>query len=182
MLALLLSLVSDEDSKKKITDLYNTYSSQLLYHAFRITQNKYDSEDALQETFLAIINDLDILNRVEDENIFAYLYTILKNKCDRILSKKSKSPSSLETLPEIVSAEDIEKTILKNETAIALMNSFSCLTLAQREVLILRFYDNKHSFKSIAQKLGRPYSTVLKQYRTALNKLNRVLEEKDYEE
>jgi RNA polymerase sigma-70 factor (ECF subfamily) len=100
MLALLLSLVSDEDSKKKITDLYNTYSSQLLYHAFRITQNKYDSEDALQETFLAIINDLDILNRVEDEKIFAYLYTILKNKCNRILLQKSKTSSTLETLSD----------------------------------------------------------------------------------
>jgi RNA polymerase sigma-70 factor (ECF subfamily) len=64
--------------------------------------------------------------------------------------------------------------LIREETLQAVRRAVDSLPEAQREVLIMRIYENK-TFAQIAEQLGVPLGTVLTRMRSALEKLRRQL-------
>ena len=56
MLSIYLSMVETEEEKDLVTELYNTYKQILFNVSMSILHNTADAEDAVQETFVRIIN------------------------------------------------------------------------------------------------------------------------------
>lgn len=78
-----------EGDKEAFAQLYNKYAEYALRVAMVVTRNKMTAADAVQESFIRVyknIHNFDI-----DRPFEPWLYRILMNECNRILSKTSKT-------------------------------------------------------------------------------------------
>ena len=64
MLSFYVSLVETEEEKSLVEALYIKYEQDMYNVAFSILHNNYDAEDAVQEAFLRVIENLDKINRI----------------------------------------------------------------------------------------------------------------------
>ena len=59
MLSALLSMINDETDKELVRSLYEA-NEQLMYNvAYNILHNRTDAEDAVQDSFVSVINHLE---------------------------------------------------------------------------------------------------------------------------
>lgn len=67
--------------------LYTTYRKELLSFCSLMCGNVTDAEDLLQETFIKVLSNLDILEELKEKEQRAWLYKVAKNlfydKCRR---------------------------------------------------------------------------------------------------
>lgn len=76
-----------EGDKEAFQELYNKYAEYALRTAAAITRNKMSAADAVQETFIRIYKNIESFDI--DKPFEPWLYRILVNECNRILSKNS---------------------------------------------------------------------------------------------
>lgn len=76
-----------EGDKEAFQQLYNKYAEYSLRTASAITRNKMNAADAVQETFIRIYKNVGSFDF--DKPFEPWLYRILVNECNRILSKNS---------------------------------------------------------------------------------------------
>lgn len=76
-----------EGDKEAFQELYNKYAEYALRTAAAITRNKMNAADAVQETFIRIYKNIESFDI--DKPFEPWLYRILVNECNRILSKNS---------------------------------------------------------------------------------------------
>lgn len=77
-----------EGDNTAFEELYNGYAGYGLRVAMAVTGSKTSAADAVQETFIRIYKNI---NNFDEEKPFKpWLYKILINECNRILSKNSK--------------------------------------------------------------------------------------------
>ena len=86
MLIYLLS-VADNDKKQDVIYYFNRYHNELMSVAYSrikragVLNCEYEAEDAVQNTFLKMTKYINtIKNRIPDESMRAYLYTMLSNE------------------------------------------------------------------------------------------------------
>lgn len=161
-------------TKSSIEDpykLFEHYGEKLFIYALFLLNNSNDAEDVVQELFLKLAKNPQLLDTVK--NIKAYLYTAIKNDSLDLKIKRKK---------EVLFNEcKEEEWIFSNnshpqEEEIFLKHEIKKLPLEQREVLILKIYQEL-SFKEISKILGIPLNTASSRYRYALNTLRRKVGE-----
>lgn len=76
-----------EGDKGAFQELYNKYAEYALRTAAAVTKNKMSAADAVQETFIRIYKNIESFD--VDKPFEPWLYRILINECNRILSKNS---------------------------------------------------------------------------------------------
>lgn len=133
-----------ETSKKNSVDqLFMGIREQAMKFAMRLTGNREDAEDVIQETFLKVSRALD--NRDIPENPQAWIYTSIRNTyIDRVRKAKRRvSCTSLdESLVENVATEPIdarptpEEALMSQEIAPSLLKAISKLTETEKMILL----------------------------------------------
>lgn len=130
--------------KEKIIRLYQTESKKIYNFIYKMTGDKYLSEDLLQETFISAYQKIDTFR--EESSLLTWIYSIAKNHCLQQLRKIRKNRiSALEKLLETASADkrnnfysDIEKNIYIIQVKEGcLLGLLRCLPFNQRLVFIL---------------------------------------------
>lgn len=76
-----------EGDKNAFQELYNKYAEYALRTAAAVTKNKMSAADAVQETFIRIYKNIESFDI--NKPFEPWLYRILINECNRILSKNS---------------------------------------------------------------------------------------------
>jgi RNA polymerase sigma factor (sigma-70 family) len=84
--ALLQKIIEGDD--QAFAELYNKYADYALRVAMAVTGSKANAADAVQETFIRVYKNIDSFDI--DKPFQPWLYRILINECNRILSKNSK--------------------------------------------------------------------------------------------
>lgn len=74
-----------EGDKDAFQELYNKYAEYALRTAAAVTKNKMNAADAVQETFIRIYKNIESFDI--NKPFEPWLYRILINECNRILSK-----------------------------------------------------------------------------------------------
>jgi RNA polymerase sigma-70 factor (ECF subfamily) len=149
--------------------LYNQYSKAMYNLAYRMTNNKEDAEDILQEAF---VNCFRNLAEFRFESTFgAWLKTILINKCINHLKKKKVNLVLQENFREDIS--DNEDTDIQYNTD-AVYKSIELLPDGYRIILTLYLLEG-YDHTEIAQILGITESTSKSQYSRAKDKLRKML-------
>ena len=83
--------IDDEEQKSKLEKFY-TKNQKLFYSiAFFKLHNKQDSEDAVQETFLKIVQNPDNFFGIEDSDKLRYVEAIIRNIAAKMWNKKNHS-------------------------------------------------------------------------------------------
>ncbi|UFH46399.1 sigma-70 family RNA polymerase sigma factor [Flavobacterium galactosidilyticum] len=155
----LLDLLSN-DSSKAFEEIYHRYWQSMIDAAFRRIKDIDNSKDIVQNVFIDLWNRR---NKVEIENLAAYLNTAVRFQVFKIFSKKKSSPVFLELFDTILSQHNCPESDLHDQDLKILFDSWiNCLPEKRRKIFLLHFRENR-STKEIAELLQISQKTVQNQ-------------------
>lgn len=174
---LYLSLLDTQEERDKFTEIYEQYQHFCWYVANQILGDAYLSEDAVQETFLALTRHLDKIEYVESARTKKFLMTIVKSKAIDILRKK-RGEILEEELEETAadSGEDILNSYISRENYNHLLSCILDLPETYRVIFEYK-YVHQLSEKEIAELLGISPGLVNVRSFRARKKLQEMLQE-----
>jgi RNA polymerase sigma factor (sigma-70 family) len=158
-------------SRKAQFMLYNQYSKAMFNLAYRMTNNREDAEDILQETFIDCFRNIDSFRF--ESTFGAWLKTILINRSINHLKKKKVNLILQENLPENI-VENNEETITYDTSKI--FKGIELLPDGYRVILTLYLLEG-YDHTEISQILEISESTSKSQYSRAKDKLRKILKE-----
>jgi RNA polymerase sigma factor (sigma-70 family) len=148
--------------------LYNQYSKAMFNLAYRMTNNREDAEDILQETFVECFRNLKTFRF--ESTFGAWLKTILINRSINHLKKKKVNLVLHENLPEVVN--DDEPEVVYDTSSI--FRGIELLPDGYRVILTLYLLEG-YDHTEISQILGISESTSKSQYSRAKDKLRKLI-------
>ena len=141
--------------------LIKRYEEKLLRYVIRISKfNREDAEDVLQEVFIKTYYNLNGFDK--ELQFSSWIYRIAHNETVSAIRKKVIRPSislEVEDLAKFGDSFDMTKDIDKTLDREIIDKALSKLDEKYREVLVLRFLDEK-DYVEIADILKKPVSTV----------------------
>ena len=90
MLAYYLQTIEREEDKNKFERLYYRYRKLMFHVAMKILRNDADAEDAVQQAFVAALENLKKIGVPESPETRCYVVTIAERKAIDILRSKEK--------------------------------------------------------------------------------------------
>ena len=147
--------------------LYEQFGPALHRYALMILANRQDSEDAIQQVFLAFVRR----GAAHLDSPEAYLRTAVRNECFSMLRRRRDTPvDTSATLIEPVSPGDDHP-----EERLALEAALRELPPDQREVVHLKIFEGL-TFQEIANLTYESINTIASRCRYAMTKLRAVLD------
>ncbi len=160
-------------SKDALNAIVEKYYDEIYRFCLYLTGQATDSYDITQEVFLRFIKYVD---SYEYRNLKGYLLIIARNLCRDYFHHK-KDTACIEEV-SYVGKEDAELHNLEDH--LLLWHSLHKLPVKQREVIILRIYEELR-FHEIAGILGCNLSTVKSRFRLGVQSLRKIMEASDEE-
>jgi RNA polymerase sigma-70 factor (ECF subfamily) len=150
-----------KDNPDHFLCLIKRYENKLLYYIMRISKfSREDAGDILQDVFVKTYYNLNEFDK--DLKFSSWIYRIAHNQTVSEIRKKVIRPTvsfEKEDIDKLEDAFDIEKEIDNSFDRKKIDEALSKLDEKYREVLILRFLDEKE-YVEIADILKKPVSTV----------------------
>ncbi|MBD0833671.1 RNA polymerase sigma factor [Aestuariibaculum sediminum] len=165
-----------EGNERGMRLLFDNYFDELYEFCFRLTDNKEETEDLLQNVLIDIWNSL---GQRDIENLRAYLYQMVKYKVYNYWSKKRDISDISEAFYEIVSSEEVYNLLEVDDLQNVIDKGVALLSPACRRVFELSRYEEL-SHDEIAQKLNISKQTVKNQLSIALKVLKEHLKAQNY--
>lgn len=151
--------------------LYDQYSKAMYNLAFRILNNREDTEDILQDVFVECFRNIDSFRF--ESTFGAWLKKITINKCINQIKKKKIDLTLCDTLPSVTYEEE-EEVLYDTEKIFKCIES---LPDGYRIILTLYLLEG-YDHSEISQILGISESTSKSQYSRAKEKLRNLLQKK----
>jgi RNA polymerase sigma-70 factor (ECF subfamily) len=156
-----------------IERLYDEHAPSLFAFLLNFTRNESETRDLLQEIFVKIAREPDLLQKVRNER--AYLIRLARNSAvDSIRRRDSRDRAKENVAVEQVSifapAADPDEELFRNELSLALKD----LPEEQGTVAYLKLWEGL-TFEEIADVLDISANTAASRYRYALDKLRERL-------
>lgn len=112
MLSLYLAMVDTDEDRSFVEMLYTKYQRDMYGVAFGIFHNKSDAEDAVHESFLRIVENLDKIKLISADKLRYYFVIISRNTSLNLLNKKNNKYEPVrDVLATIEDPEHIEDII-----------------------------------------------------------------------
>lgn len=164
-----LQMIESEEDRDKFAKLYTKYKNMMFRIAMDFFHNEADAEDAVHQTFLKIIANLDKIGQVDCRKTRSYIAVITEHTSIDLLRKQKRHEEvPLDSLNDTLAAEE---TVVEDD----LVYLIDGLKPVYREVLYLRYFD-EYEEKEIAKLLGLSYSNVRKIVERAKHDLRELLE------
>lgn len=172
-MAAISSTSKSASERSKLEQLYKTYIGLLYRIAYRRLGNRQDAEDAVHQTFLAIIPHLFKIGDLHSPKTRSFLVIIVERKSVDILRQREKH-AHVELIEEAVEVQ------APPPWGGSLKEAIGRLPEHQKHVLLLR-YDNGFSTHEIGKMLGITDSGVRKILNRAKKALEKALTEEGVE-
>lgn len=151
-------------------DFYLKAHKSIYGFALSITKNKFDAEDVLQETVLAVYNNAK--GYIAGGKPMAWVLTIAKN----FALSKYREAKRQASFSEGIGYNDIDFSQIDNlQQRLLIEAAFTALQDDERSIVTLKTVSGLH-FKEIAELLDLPLGSALSKYHRALKKLKKYLE------
>ena len=85
---LIISAISDEETRNKIELIYEEYASAMYFKANSILQNKHDAEDAVQLSFEKIIKNADKIETPIGNKTRSFVLIVVENTAIDLYRKR----------------------------------------------------------------------------------------------
>lgn len=166
--------------------LLNRHKNRVYTYILLIVRNRDLAEDVFQETFMKVIVSIKQGRYVDSGKFYAWVTRIAHNLIIDIFRKeRSENTISNDEFEDVdlfnnskFSEENIEDKLVKSQVLKDVNNLVRMLPDAQKEVVILRYYQDL-SFKEIANQTGVSINTALGRMRYAVLNMRRMAEGKD---
>ncbi len=152
--------------------LYDQYSKAMYNLAYRILNNREDTEDILQDVFVECFRNIDTFRF--ESTFGAWLKRITINKCINHIKKRKIDLTLCETLPPLIYEEEEDETVYDTEK---IFKGIESLPDGYRIILTLYLLEG-YDHSEISQILGISESTSKSQYSRAKEKLRNSLSKK----
>lgn len=179
MLSFYVSLVETEEEKSLVEDLYIKYEQDMYNVAFSILHNKYDAEDAVQEAFLRVIENLDKISRVPADERGYYVVIISRNTSINLYNKRKRiNEYPLEDIDKMEDDYSIEDMLDTKYSVEKIKSILAKLAETDFEVLNMSLI---HGFSNeeISQMLGIGNGAVRQRICKAKKNLRKALEKEN---
>jgi RNA polymerase sigma factor (sigma-70 family) len=179
--------INGEESALAI--LIQRHKSRIFSHIMHIVKNKAVAEDIFQDTFIKVITTLKKGNYKEEGKFLPWVLRISHNLTIDFFRREKRLPTisggtdsdgkPFDIFSLIGDCDKcIEQEIIEMQIRTDVRKLVDLLPPEQREVLLMRHYDDK-SFKEISEQTNVSINTALGRMRYALINLRRMIEEKD---
>lgn len=123
---------------QNIEEIYNNYAQTVYKYIFCLTNNKEQTEDIVQETFLVAVKNIDKFRG--ESKISTWLCQIAKFILYKDIRKKNKQKNiSLEEIEsDLISEKSLEEDILLKEDRLELLKKVQHLNEETRSVMYLK--------------------------------------------
>ncbi|MCZ6745867.1 MAG: sigma-70 family RNA polymerase sigma factor [Acidobacteria bacterium] len=172
-----------DEVKQEFQEVALPYADSLYNFAFRMTRNRRDAEDLVQDTFMRAFR---FFHRFETgTNIRAWLFRILKNTYINNYRKVQRTPdqvdwAQVEDFYDSVTPDDLrkrhknpEELLLEKSVDGRVEEAMADLPPEYRAVVLLNFMEDM-SYKEIAEILEIPMGTVM----SRLHRGRKILQQK----
>ena len=154
---------------RSFREIYETYLTTVYRVAYSYMKNQYDSEDAVQETFLRLMRQTKPMK--DETHLKGWLIVTVSNVCRDMLRRRAREPVALELYTEPAKeSPQIDE----------LMEAILRLPEKYKTAVYLYYYEG-YSVKEIAELLDSVPNTVKSWLKRAREQLRELLEE-DYDE
>lgn len=151
------------------SDLYLTYYSKLVRFAKEFVQHEEDAENITQDVFTDLWEKRDFISHIENMN--AYLFRLVRNRCLDYLRHKLSEQRYMESLQ--LSCE--EEAVEDHDTEILIRAAINSLPKRCRDIFLLSRVEGL-KYREISEHLGISVNTVECQMGIALKKLRMKLD------
>lgn len=140
--------MEDEDDRQFVADLYQNYKLNMYYTAHKIVKDPHTAEDIVQESCIAIINNLEKIKAVEICRRRAYIVSIVKNiSINYIVKRDRQSKYSFIADDEILSQQpdldsNIEEYLIRNCEIAIIKSALLKLSDKDRTILRMKYFDD----------------------------------------
>ena len=140
--------MEDEDDRQFVAELYQKYKLNMYFTARRIVKDPHTAEDMVQESCIAIINNLEKVKAVEICRRRAYIVSLVKNiSVNYIVKRDRQSKYSFIADDEILSQQpdpdsDIEKDLIGNCEIAIIKSALLMLSEKDRTILRMKYFDD----------------------------------------
>ena len=113
--------------------------------SFNILKDKFDAEEAVAQTFLKIINNIEKISVLPCPQIEPYCVIILKNETINVIRKRKRLVyvDNMDTLEHDYENYDIENEFLKSADIEILKSYIDRLSDDEKDFIHLRFSEDK---------------------------------------
>lgn len=160
----------DDNAVRRLIDAYGT---RLTRSACLLCGNETDAQDIVQETFITAIKSIKKFKG--NSKLYTWLHGILINITRHWLRRK-KTHVALDDIPDRSDNCADVKDVERRSTKSALMKSIQKLSPEQREVVVLRYFEEM-TIPEIAAATHTRKGTVKSRLHYALEKLKAIVPE-----
>lgn len=157
--------------EKDFEEFIEDNSSLFYAFAYRYLKDKQDIKDLLQECYIKMWSNKKQISALESP--LNYIFTMIKNRALNHIRDNKKSFVGLESIRDLNSKEDFDKTIFEAECSKAIVDAIRELSPQSREVI------NKiiegHTMEEVANELKISINTVKTIKYRAVEKLTKTL-------
>ncbi len=83
-----LSLIDNEQDKRKFEILYSLYYKRMFYVAKNILHDVHEAEDALQNAFISLAANIDKVDDISSKSTLSFVLTVARNAAIDLLRKR----------------------------------------------------------------------------------------------
>ena len=177
---LIIFLILSENEKDMVDQIFSKHHVKLYNISFKILRSEKDAEDALAQTFLKIIDNIERIKEITCHEILPFCATVVRNSSLDIQRQNSKTilVESFEEWKDF-SVDAAENTFFKNHDRERLLRLIKKLSSEERYLLELRLIEDM-SYKDIGAIMNITESTARKRLQRALEKLQKLYLEEEY--
>ena len=179
MIIILFGVMTD-DEKNFINKIFSKMNAKMYNISFNILRDKFDAEEAVSQTFLKIIDNIEKISALPCPQIEPYCVIILKNETMNIIRKRKKIlyVEDAEYLDHSDGDCNIEEEYLETVNKEKLLSCINKLSDDEKNLIYLRFV-NEMGFKDISELLEITEEAAKKRGQRILKKLFLYYEEGD---
>ena len=140
--------MEDENDRQFVTDLYLKFRLNMYYTAWQIVKDSHIAEDMVQESCIAIINNLEKIKGVEVYRRRSYIVSIVKNiSINYVVKRDRQSKYSFIADDELLaqqldSESDIEERLIRNCDISTIKSALLTLSEKDQTILRMKYFDD----------------------------------------
>lgn len=157
--------------------LYKKYKRLMFGIAYDILKNEQDAEDAVQDAFFRISENLDKIGDEESPQARNFAAVITRNVCFNVLRKRHIEDDIDET--DVGTDMSVEDEFLAAQGVEALERAIGALPEKYRDILYLTVYEEL-SLHNAAELLGITYENAKSRVKRARKKISEFLAKDGY--
>lgn len=179
---LYLSMLDEKVDKVNFEQIYRKYHDDIYKRVYGILKNEDDVMDAMQETWIRVLNHMKDISGKDEHSMKAYVMAIARNQAISILRIKRKEERCMcdADIMELVDDSYLFDAC-EQEGVSKVLDCFKLLSVAQRDVLMMYYYHH-HSLKEIAKIFGISEAVATSRWAHGRKRLISILKRRGYHE